>query len=53
MWITHSYFIEDIQLCMNLKTICYSSVKHIQVLLKYDYMFQSKMTIIGPQKLLK
>jgi len=27
---------------MNLKTIHYSSVKHNQVLLKFDYMFESK-----------
>jgi len=27
---------------MNLKTIHYSSVKHIQILFQYDYMFRSK-----------
>ena len=27
---------------MNLKAICYSSVKNNQVLFKYDYMFRSK-----------
>jgi len=38
-----------------LRTIRYNSVKCNQVLLKYDYMFQSKKTIIRPtlQKLLK
>ena len=32
----------------NLKTIHYSSVKHTQVLFRYDYMFQSKNSIIIP-----
>jgi len=39
----------------NLKTIHYSSVRHTQVLFRYDYMFQSKKTFIRPtlHKLLK
>jgi hypothetical protein len=38
-----------------LRTIRYNSVKSNEVLLKYDYIFQSKKTIIRPtlQKLLK
>jgi len=35
-------FKEEILLCYEFKTICYSSIKHNQVLFKYDYMFQSK-----------
>jgi hypothetical protein len=41
-------FIEEILLCYELKTICYSSIKHNQVLFKYDNMFQSKKTSIRP-----
>jgi len=43
------------QFIVSLKTIRYSSIKHSQVLFKYDYMFQSKKIIIRPtlQKLLK
>jgi len=38
-----------------LRTIRYNSVERNHVLMKYDYMFQSKKTIIRPtsQKLLK
>jgi hypothetical protein len=40
---------------MDLKTIHYSSVKHNQILFKYDKIFQSKKSINRPrlQKLLK
>jgi len=36
------------QFIVYLKTVRYSSIKHSQVLFSYDYMFQSKKTIIRP-----